>query len=374
MINYYCNIEEIENNAKEQIENYSNLEGINKLCVFPDIHFCDEKAIPVGVSFSTENIFYPLVTGKDLGCGVMYLKIDKKDLLKKFDKNQHYQFLERSHRLMTNDGLGGGNHFLSIEEDDYSIYIICHTGSRNLGIYFYQKNYDLINQYNNKNNLNTKFIDLDFVDNKYWEEYNNILKFAHLRRKNFCIKTLIWLQNANYIVCNKKEIPTNYLNNKYDDLKLEDYLYGTKYKIEDSDHNLLEKIDNTIIHRKGATKLVKDRIVVIPLSMSRGSLLVKLQDEWTSNEALNSCSHGAGRKLSRFDAMKFWRTTLKEKERKQYKEIFSELLDNSGNFPNGYLQEFDYAYKDSEDILKNQPYIKKITQTNPIVTIKFTEI
>ncbi len=39
---------------------------------------------------------------------------------------------------MTDDGLGGGNHFLSIEEDNEAVYIICHTGTRDRGIALYQ--------------------------------------------------------------------------------------------------------------------------------------------------------------------------------------------------------------------------------------------
>jgi tRNA-splicing ligase RtcB/release factor H-coupled RctB family protein len=108
--------------------------------------------------------------------------------------------------------------------------------------------------------------------------------------------------------------------------------------------------------------------------MSRGSLLVRPAAANMVKGALYSCSHGAGRRLSRFDAMKYWRTVLKEKERKAYKMRFSELLGRNGEFPNGYIQEFDFAYKDSTDILKFQPFLKKVTQTTPIVTVKYTEI
>jgi tRNA-splicing ligase RtcB/release factor H-coupled RctB family protein len=105
--------------------------------------------------------------------------------------------------------------------------------------------------------------------------------------------------------------------------------------------------------------------------MSRGSLLVQPNN---ASDALSSCAHGAGRKLSRFDAMKYWKTVLKEKQRKAYKEQFAELLNRSGNFPQGYIQEFDFAYKDSIDIFKYQPYLKMVTQTCPVVTIKYSEI
>jgi tRNA-splicing ligase RtcB/release factor H-coupled RctB family protein len=72
--------------------------------------------------------------------------------------------------------------------------------------------------------------------------------------------------------------------------------------------------------------------------------------------------------------MKHWKTVLKEKQRKAYKERFAELLDRSGNFPQGYIQELDFAYKDSVDIFRYQPYLKKVTQTSPVITIKYSEI
>ena len=85
------------------------------------------------------------------------------------------------------------------------------------------------------------------------------------------------------------------------------------------------------------------------------------------------CAHGAGRKLSRTDTLKYW-YSLKNKEKRAYEEKFVELLDRSGKFANGYLQEFDFAYKDSNSIMKDQPFLKEITTTTPIVTVKFTEI
>lgn len=72
--------------------------------------------------------------------------------------------------------------------------------------------------------------------------------------------------------------------------------------------------------------------------------------------------------------MKYWRTVLKEKERRGYKQRFSEMPDRSGEFPPGYLQEFDFAYKASDDILRYQPYLERVTQTTPIVTVKYTEM
>jgi len=346
-IKYFTDKNKIEENAKNALSTFAN-DNIIDVSVFPDIHYCSEKNLPVGVAFKTTDAIYPLITGKDMGCGVIYLKIDKKDYLKPFNKAEHYKAFDKESYNMTDEGLGGGNHFLALEEDDKNLYIICHTGSRNLGIYFYQQMLKKLQDlYNNEIN----YLQLSDINDKFIEDYNNILKYATKRRTDFVTKTF------DFLVKNK------YVKNNAD------------YEIKDSIHNHITFEKNNIIHRKGSTELIDDNEVVIPLSMTRGSLIVKA-NKWDSmtNHALKSCSHGAGRKLSRTDCLRFWRSGLKESERKKYKLNFPELLDKSNNFSNGYIQEFDFAYKNSEDVLQMQPYLIKVAETKPIVTVKFTEI
>lgn len=374
-INYFCNKDNIEPNAAGQIIQYAQNPYINKVCAFTDIHFCDEKAVPVGVAFSTQDYFYPLITGKDIGCGVMFLKISNADWIKPFDKKEHYRAFNLAHTKMTDDGLGGGNHFLSLEEDDNFVYIICHTGTRDRGIGLYQHCYELVQSFSREYGGKVPFVHKSFVDEGFYEYYNKTLQFGYERRKNFCIKTFIFLQQSNYIKSDKQAIPKEYLSTSYSKTDEKGKLYGTEYELKDSIHNHIRFNADSIIHRKGSTELTNGEVVVIPLSMTRGSLLVKLpQISELAQDALLSCAHGAGRRFSRFDTMKFWKNSLKEKERKAFKEKFSEMLDRSGNFPSGYIQEFDFAYKDHSEIFKYQTYLKKITETRPIATLKYTEI
>jgi tRNA-splicing ligase RtcB/release factor H-coupled RctB family protein len=46
------------------------------------------------------------------------------------------------------------------------------------------------------------FVHKDFLKDDFLKYYNDTLQFGYERRKNFCFKTLIFLQNANYIQCN----------------------------------------------------------------------------------------------------------------------------------------------------------------------------
>lgn len=348
MIKYFTEENKIEKNAKDALEIFLSEDNIDNVSVFPDIHYCSEKNLPVGVVFEASDVFYPLITGKDLGCGVAFARIDKKDYLKPFNKAEHYRAFDKESYKMTDEGLGGGNHFLSLEEDEDNLYIICHTGSRNLGIYFYQKMLGMLQNYSDGK---TNWLPAEMATEEFVNEYNRILEYASERRRQFINRT------SEFLVRNK------YLNP------------SVKIEFKDSIHNHIRFSEGSIIHRKGSTELIGDGEVVIPLSMTRGSLIVKanIWDDRTK-QALFSCSHGAGRRLSRTDTMKFWKSSLKESERKEYKEKFIELLDRSGNFSNGYIQEFDFAYKDSKDILTSQPYLIKTAETKPIATVKFTEI
>lgn len=373
-IGFYCDANSIERNALEQLQQYAQKPYVEAICAFTDIHYCSEKGLPVGVAFETGDYFYPLITGKDIGCGVMYLRIGKEHWLKPFDKASHFQALYFAHQRMTDDGLGGGNHFLSLEEDDEAVYIICHTGTRDRGIALYQHCIQLTRDFSLEYGNDVDFIHRDFVNDEFLRYYNETLQFGYERRKNFCVKTMLFLQNANYVKGDKAAIDKNYLSRNYKSVEHRGELNETSYFMEDSIHNHLRFNGTRIVHRKGSTELEKGKTVVIPLSMSRGSLLVQATSAQAASGALNSCAHGAGRRLSRFDAMKHWKTVLKEKERRAYKERFSELLNRSGTFPNGYIQEFDFAYKDASEVFRHQPYLRKVTETKPLVTIKYTEI
>ena len=328
---------EIEQNALTALDNFKLDMDIEKISIFPDIHYCDEKALPVGVAFSSRTHIYPLITGKDMGCGVAYLKIDKSKVLP-FNM-KHYDSFDRESQKMTDEGLGGGNHFLSLEESETHFYIIVHTGSRNLGIEMFQRNRDILQSYDGVK------MPIGDVPDSWWYDYNNILSYSKRRRFQFLEKSFQFL-----------------VKNKYVD-------GNTSYELADSCHNFIELNNGEVIHRKGATK-IDSYPAVIPLSMARGSLIVKgnlYHPDYP--KSLYSSSHGAGRLLSRTDTLKYWHS-LKKSLKDWYKKQFPELV-VGGDIPSSILQEFDFAYKPSENLLMDQPYLILLDQTKPIVTVKF---
>jgi RNA-splicing ligase RtcB len=340
---YFTDCSGVEQNALQSLLAFEEKETIGRIAIFPDIHYCSERSISVGVAFHTTDVFYPLVTGKDMGCGVAYLRIPRQQVLRPFDKATHYRALEREVHAMTDEGLGGGNHFLSLEASDDYLYILVHTGSRNLGIYLYQQNCSLLQQHN----PGQDWLPIELATTDYRQEYSRVLTYAASRRQEFVTKTYDFLLRNRYVAA------------------------GTPV-FADSCHNLLEFQPDGVIHRKGSTQLTPDSEVVIPLSMSRGSLIVK-PNRWDPSieQALWSCAHGAGRQYSRTDTLKVWHS-LKKAERDNYRQRFSELLNRQGDFDSSVLQEFDFAYKDSAALLTNQPYLISCDETKPIVTVKFT--
>ena len=343
--NYFTDRSGVEQNALQSLRAFEAQNRIQKIAVFPDIHYCSERSIPVGVAFQTTDVFFPLVTGKDAGCGVAYGRIPAKDLRRPFDKQRHYRAFERAVHGMTDEGLGGGNHFLSLEASEQYFYVIVHTGSRNLGIHLYQESVALLQQHN----PGEDWLPLEYATEAYRNAYERVLQYAAARRREFVEKTFAFLERNGCWA-------------------------GGSFEWADSEHNLLEFTAGGVLHRKGSTRLPATGAVVIPLSMSRGSLIVRA-NPWHESlaDALHSCAHGAGRRLSRTDTLKHW-YSLKKAEKEAYRARFPELLDRSGDFDSSILQEFDFAYKDSAQLLATQPHLLCLDQTEPLATVKFTGV
>jgi len=96
-----------------------------------------------------------------------------------------------------------------------------------------------------------------------------------------------------------------------------------------------------IVHRKGATPAGKNVLGIIPGSMTAPGFIVKGKGEEAS---VNSASHGAGRKMSRTQAMaNITNNALKE-----------ELAKHNVKLLGGGLDEAPFAYKDIEVVMQSQ--------------------
>jgi tRNA-splicing ligase RtcB (3'-phosphate/5'-hydroxy nucleic acid ligase) len=96
-----------------------------------------------------------------------------------------------------------------------------------------------------------------------------------------------------------------------------------------------------IVHRKGATPAGKNVLGIIPGSMTAPGFIVKGKGE---TAALNSASHGAGRKMSRTKA--FANIT--------HEALRKELKDHGVKLIGGGLDEAPFAYKDINEVMQSQ--------------------
>lgn len=116
-------------------------------------------------------------------------------------------------------------------------------------------------------------------------------------------------------------------------------------KMVENHHNFAWKEQwegrEVIVHRKGATPAGKDVLGIIPGSMTAPGFIVKGKGEMA---AVNSASHGAGRKMSRIRAMQ-------SVTDKQFKD---EVKKHGVKLLGGGLDESPFAYKDIEEVMASQ--------------------
>ena len=131
---------------------------------------------------------------------------------------------------------------------------------------------------------------------------------------------------------------------------------------------------NVWVHRKGATLASTDTVGIIPGSMGSASYIVQ---GLGNKESLNSCSHGAGRRMGR----KVFNTAYNTVEKLQEIENtmkgitytkFGKATSRKGK-DLGMLDisEAPQAYKDIDEVMENQKdLVKPIVKLHPIINWK----
>lgn len=375
-------LDDIEDGALQQAKNLANLPFLHKwVAIMPDSH--QGYGMPIGGVIACDKVVIPNAVGVDIGCGMCAIKtnltdIDKdtlktimgkirevvplgfdhhtekqpevlmpemKDLLqsnKWFIVNQQYE--SALYQLGT---LGGGNHFIEIQKgSDGNIWIMIHSGSRNLG-YKVAKHYnDIAKELNQKwfssvpKEYELAFLPIDTEEHKnYMEEMNYCVEFAFANRKLMMDRiTAIFYDTFPEIT--------------YDEMINIAHNYA-------SWENHFGK--NVIVHRKGATLARKETIGTIPGSQGTKSYIV---EGLGNKESFDSCSHGAGRTMGRKQAC---RTLNLEEEiaRLDDQGIIHRIRHQND------LDEASGAYKDIDVVMKNQSDLVKIlVELQPLAVIK----
>jgi len=392
------NLTDMEAGAWEQAKNLANLPFVYKwIAIMPDAH--QGYGMPIGGVMATKGVIVPNAVGVDIGCGMCAVKtslteIDT-DTLKKimgeirkviplgFNKHKENQdeslmpkgintvkkaenagmfnLLICENRDIKNNALkslgtlGGGNHFIEIQKgSDGHIWIMIHSGSRNLG-------FKVANYYNKlAQELNEKW---HSSVPKSWElaylPIDSVGGQNYIREMNYCVEFA--LANRELMMGRVKEVFRNELMKKEKTLE-EQIGFDPMINIAHNYASLENHFgQNVWIHRKGATKATEGLIGIIPGSQGTSSYIV----EGLGNpESFMSCSHGAGRRMSRSQAKR--ELNLKEEIAKMNKKGIIHGLRNQGD-----LDEASSAYKDIDWVMEQQKDLVKIkVKLEPLAVIK----
>jgi len=255
--------------------------------------------------------------------------------------------------------LGGGNHFGEFQSDiEDNLWIMLHSGSRNIGLKIANRHAvkakEICKKY--KTPLPNDDLAILLTDSQEGLEYLNDMEFAiqfsFMNRMLMLadIKAVLVKYTGNdSFICTSKDIDdpnsTVFINIHHNFAALENH-FG----------------ENVFVHRKGATRVRPNIVGIIPGSMSSSSYIVRGKDTEELKKSFSSCSHGAGRTMSRTKAKE---NLSIDKFRKDMGNIASVDIDFS------HLDESGDAYKNIQNVMSNQSELVEIIhELKPIMNFK----
>ncbi|HEX3170958.1 MAG TPA: RtcB family protein [Burkholderiales bacterium] len=379
----------IEDAARQQLFNLSELPFIYRhVAAMPDVHW--GMGATVGSVIATDGAIIPAAVGVDIGCGMMAVRLDgaraehlpanlarvrseiEHTVPTGFEKHAPAQQNERAaaqlyesfnwlqakhpkafaHRKDSTDkiissqfgSLGGGNHFIELCIDEAGeLWVMLHSGSRGIGNVIGTYFVELARE-----DMRTHFVNLPDRDLAYFPEGT-----AHF---DDYVKAVGWAQG--YARANRDEMMRRIL------IVLHRHLPPFRERTEaiNCHHNYVQREyhfgKNVWLTRKGAVRAREGELGIIPGSMGARSYIVRGKG---NPESFHSCSHGAGRKMSRTQAKKCF-------------TVHDHALATEGvecRKDAGVIDETPAAYKDIDAVMAAQSDLVEVVHTlKQVVCVK----
>jgi tRNA-splicing ligase RtcB (3'-phosphate/5'-hydroxy nucleic acid ligase) len=365
----------VEDPALNQLKNIARLPFIhsNGVAAMPDVHM--GKGASVGTVIATEKAIIPSAVGVDIGCGMNAVRLSlkasdlpdsltairhqierdvplgaggahKKDSLREdglwnkaglFDTNIKLVNDNRGKAMTQLGSLGSGNHFIELcIDENQDVWVMLHSGSRGIGNmignYFIEKAKRRMEQY---------FITLPDNDLAYLAEDTDDF--------NDYVEAVGWAQN--YAFENRRIMMATviYALSRHIPVKFE-----ITQEAINCHHNYIEKENhfgrNMWVTRKGAIRARAGDLGIIPGSMGQRSYIVRGKGNL---ESYCSCSHGAGRAMSRSEAVRrFTVDDLKAQTEGVECRKDQDVLD-----------EIPSSYKSIDEVMANQTDLVEVVHT-----------
>ena len=381
-----------DQNSKHQLRNISTLPFIHKwVAAMPDVHL--GRGATIGSVIPTLGAVIPAAVGVDLGCGMMAVKTSlRADQLpdslatirsrieakvphgfsssrKTRDKGnwenipddvaaawqplqEGFTALQEKHAFLKNGNninqlgtLGSGNHFVEICLDESNqVWVMLHSGSRGVG-----------------NRIGTHFIAQAKKDMERWmiNLPDKDLAYIPEGSEHFgdYIRGVAWAQD--YARINREVMMARTLEVLKEQI---DEPFVANTQAVNCHHNYINKEnhfdENVWVTRKGAVSARKGEMGIIPGSMGAKSFIVR---GLGNADSFCSCSHGAGRVMSRTEA----------KKRVSLEEHVKALEGVECRKDQAVIDETPSAYKPIEKVMAAQEDLVEIVHTlKQVVCVK----
>jgi tRNA-splicing ligase RtcB (3'-phosphate/5'-hydroxy nucleic acid ligase) len=380
----------LEDEARQQLINIARLPFIHRwVAVMPDVHL--GKGATVGSVVPTVGAIVPAAVGVDIGCGMIATRttLSATDLpdnlagiraaieravphgrtVGKRDKGawdtppeaavdgwsvleqgfrritEKYPKLARTNNLHHLGTLGTGNHFVEVclDEED-RVWFMLHSGSRGVGNAIGTHFIELAKQDMRRWMINLPDQDLAYLPegSEHFEDYVHAVDWAQrFARANRAIMMQHVIEAVRRVIAKPFDAWAEAVNCHHNYVSREHH-YGK----------------DVLVTRKGAVSARAGELGIIPGSMGAKSFIVRgLGNE----ESFHSCSHGAGRVMSRTEARK--RITLE-----QHKQATAHV--ECRKDPD-VIDESPAAYKSIEAVMAAQQDLVEIMHTlRQVVCIK----
>jgi len=382
----------VDDKAREQLRKAAQMPFVFKhVAAMPDVHM--GIGATVGSVIPTKGAVIPAAVGVDIGCGMMAARTSlmasdlpdsleairtaieravphgrdvgrgKRDtgswgdppaaivdawatLVERFDRiTAKYPRFKNTNQLVHLGTLGTGNHFIELCLDtEQRVWIMLHSGSRGVGNAIGSFFIELAKQ-----DMRKWFINLPDEDLAYFPEGTD-----HF---DDYVEAVEWAQD--FAALNRRMMMTNVIRALRGQIAKP---FDAELEAVNCHHNYVRREnhfgENVLVTRKGAVRAAKGTMGIIPGSMGAKSFIVR---GLGNAESFDSCSHGAGRVMSRTQAKKL--VTLDE-----------HIADTEGvecRKDESVLDETPKAYKPIEAVMAAQADLVEIVHTlKQVVCVK----
>lgn len=371
--------DDIEPSAYQQLVNMAQMPFIHShIAAMPDVH-CGIGAT-VGSVIPTKGAIIPAAVGVDIGCGMNAIRLSLKadqlpDNLRglrsaiereipvgfhmhKYDavsdstirslSNGLSRIWEKHPKLVSKQKkpyqtwvrqlatLGGGNHFIELcLDENEEVWVMLHSGSRGVGNAIGQYFIEMARRDMEKIQMNLPDRDLAYFSQgtDHFDDY---------------IQAVEWAQD--YAMVNRREMMKKVLNvlkKRLPNVKVTKEAINCHHNYVSEEHHFGEDV---FVTRKGAIRAREGELGIIPGSMGAKSFIVRGKG---NDDSFCSCSHGAGRVMSRSKAKRLFNED----------DLAKQTAGVECRIDKSVVDEIPAAYKDIDTVMKHQTDLVEIVHT-----------